>query len=124
LEVDSDNCTTVINNEIRLRNQFDLVDAEKMYQFHFIKNNFTVIENLTISVIINQNIVTKIKNGEKVDPVKINRNSISVFRSKVDPNVNNNWSQFVSKFNNNGDDIVYWIGPYDKEMYGAYACEM
>jgi hypothetical protein len=101
-----------------------LTSHETLYEFKSMKNDFVVIENLTVSVIINQDIVEKIKNGDRVDPVQINRNSISIYRSKIDPSKNNNWCQFVDKFNNNGDDVVYWVGPYDKDMYGAYACEI
>ena len=123
IAVEPDNCTNVIKNEINIKNLPDLVAGEKLQNFKFINDGFVVIENLTVSVIINKDIVNSIKNGDKVDPVIINRNSISVYRSKIDPLQNGKWVSWASKFTNNGDDVYYWVGNYDKDMYGAYACE-
>lgn len=121
LPIDPDSCTNAIKNEISIRNLPDLVNHENFYRFRLIQEDFTVIDNLTISVIINKDIVDRMKQGLKVEPVEISRNSISIYRNKINPANANNWLPFVDTFNVEGDDVIYWVGPYDKEIYGAYA---
>lgn len=121
--VEADNCTMVITNEIQLKNKANLVANETLFNFSTMKNDFEVIPNLTVSVIINKDIINKIKNGDKVTPVQISRNSISVYRTKIDP-IKGKWASFVETITNNGDDVLFWVGSYDKNMYGAYACEL
>lgn len=123
-DVDMDNCTAVISNEINLRNQNNFVNEEKRFMFSYMKQNFSVIDDMTVSVVIHKDIIAKIMNGDFVDPVHINRNSISIYKTKLDPNNPNGWSQYVAKFKGNTTHIVYWTGPYDPDVYGAYACEI
>lgn len=123
LKVSADNCTNAIQNEIALKDKPDLVDVENSFRFKQMKDDFSVIDTCTVSVIIDRDIVNKIKSGERVDPVQINRHSISIFRSKIDENTGK-WAQYVEKFDNDGDDMYYWIGKYDGDGYGVYACEI
>lgn len=125
IAVDPDNCTTVIKNEIELKKMPDLMNFERDYQFKSMKDNFSVIDSLTVSVIVNTDIINKIKTGVFVDPVQINRNSVSIYKSKIDPENGNNWCNYVSTFSDSsGEDVMYWAGPYDKDVYGVYLCEV
>lgn len=120
VDIDPDNCTYVIKNEISIRNQPSLVDVEDMYKFSSMHRDFVVIDNLTVSIIIDKTVISKMQQGLKVEPVEISRNSISIYKNKIDPQNPNNWLPFVQKFNND-DDVLFWVGPYDSEKYGAYA---
>ena len=117
IEVNSDNCTTIIRNEIEAGNRGDFMELEALYAFKSMKYKFQVIKNLTESVIVCPKVVEKIKAGEFVSPVEISRNSVSVYRNRLDPDKASNWLSYIDTY----EDIYYWVGPYDPELYGIYA---
>jgi CRISPR/Cas system-associated endonuclease/helicase Cas3 len=122
VEVDPDNCTEVIKNEIEMRRKNDkLYPHEEAYRYKTVADDFIVIPNLTSSVVIDKTIIEKIKAGEDVDPVVISRNSISIYKDKID----GKWSEYLEVFNGEEEDgqkptMHLWIGPYDPELYGAF----
>lgn len=123
IEVDPDNCTAVIQNEIRASNQSDLTNTENMFLFKQMKESFIVIDNLTETVIVNADVVNQITKGDFVPPYIINRNSVSIYRNKIDPQ-NGKWAGFVDTIEYNGRDIYYWTGPYDKDCFGIFEADM
>ena len=117
IEVHPDNCTDVISREISMGNKQDLVALENTYAFDDLNSQFQVISTPTISVLINTELTAKVLAGEFVSPVEINRNSVSVYEQKLDPTKENNFSDYIF----NQDDMYFWHGPYDPNVYGVYA---
>lgn len=123
-DVDMDCCTEVIHNEIMACHKNDLVDQERAFRFEYIQNHFSVIGDETVSVVVDADIIRHMLNNSYVKPVIINRHSIAIHKSKIDPHKAHNWSQYIRYFTYQNTDIAYWVGPYDPNVYGVYACEI
>jgi CRISPR/Cas system-associated endonuclease/helicase Cas3 len=117
MAVDSDNCTEAIKNYIEEKRDSDLIDVERAMAFNTMNKEFAVIPNLTETVIINPQIIERVKKGEMVPSSEISRNSVSIFRNKLDPTKANSWAHLVDRH----EDMYYWTGPYDPEFYGVFA---
>lgn len=118
LEVDPDNCTEAVKEEIRLHNRRTFVKEENALKLEEVANNFIVIDNLTATVIIDPMIVQKIQNGEDVNPVDIGRNSITIYRNRLDEENVSNWLTWIEEFDRDEETIYYWSGEYDSEVFG------
>jgi len=114
--VDPDNCTNVIEREIEETRGQSLIPLETSYSFKDMSEQFQVIPDNTVSVLVDQELWDKILAGEIVNPVEINRNSVSIYLSKLDPTKDNNLCQWVEQ----KDDMYSWKGSYDHEIYGIY----
>jgi len=117
IQVNPDNCTTVVEQEIALSSNPSLVTLESSCSFKDMSEQFQVIPDNTVSVLVDKDIINRVRNLEFVTPVDINRNSVSIYRSKLDPTKDNNFCQFVTS----NDDMYFWTGSYDPKIYGIYA---
>jgi CRISPR-associated endonuclease/helicase Cas3 len=118
LGVHPDNCTSAIQNELDLRKKekTELVDLEHLRRLKSVNDQFTVIPNRTVSVIIDSRIVQKMKDGKHVPSYLISRYSVSIYRNKIEPD--GEYFHYVKSFCKNEKGVYYWVGPYDKEKYG------
>lgn len=86
------------------------------------KEKFKVIEAFTKTVIIDKDIVEKIRENEYVEPSEINRNSVSISEAKITEK-EDCWSNFVKNIEDEKEDsreILYWDAEYDTE-FGIHA---
>jgi CRISPR-associated endonuclease/helicase Cas3 len=105
-------CTEAIKNELQNISDIDtLITLENSKCFKTINNDFSVIKQATITVIIDKEISNKIRNGEKIPQHEISRNSISVRKGSK-------YVQFIRYFDPNDTWIGEWTGNYDSSFNG------
>lgn len=113
MSVSPSNCTVVIEKELGLQKTPCLIAKETLQQFVYVNNDFQVIPDLTESIVISKELMAKIKAGEAVSPVEINRNSVSLYRSKFEKETSP-FNSFVEHY----EDMYFWTGQYNPNTYG------
>lgn len=116
LQIDLKNCTNSIYNSIDNYNL--LINEESFFQFMYVDREYEVIPNLTETVIIDNEVIKKIKNNEFVRPSVISRCSVNIFRTKLENN--QEWSDRIEPLDNKGK-IYAWTGGYDENYFGIYS---
>lgn len=112
IEINIDGCTSVVLNELKnyLGRKCQFKMNENEMNFSEMDNSFKIIPNLTATVIIDQSVADKIRNGEFVSSHDINMMSVEIYRDKIDKE----FKDFVEEID---DDLYCWIGEYD-DMLG------
>lgn len=120
LEVSPINCTAAICNELSYYPDKNiLLKEESRKDFKSVAEEYEVIKNLTVTVLVDEELAGRIENGDYVPGYVISRYSVSVYGSKI---VKKNgdagdYAPFVRKIDK---DIYLWTGKYDTK-YGYYS---
>ncbi|HDR91091.1 MAG TPA: CRISPR-associated endonuclease Cas3'' [candidate division Zixibacteria bacterium] len=88
--VNPDSCTDAIKQEIRRKNQSGAHDneiavAERNQKFPDVEEKFKVINSNTETVIVDKELVEKLKRHEKFDKREIQNNSVQIWWNKLAP---------------------------------------
>ena len=106
-------CSSAIDQELKLRPepiQFNLLDKTKSYKT--IADEFKIINTNTVTFIIDQNIGQRLKDGFFVPHHMIVKNSVQIWRNKLD-NIENSDNMEQVNF-----EYYIWKGYYDPTFYG------
>lgn len=123
LRVSLDSSSEAVENEILNFGNKGLGDSiwanEKTFNFEKVKDQFKVIRNDSVQVIISKKIVDRMKKGHTVMPIEISSESVSVSKSRLEKRFKDHYEEIELP---DGETINYWKGMYD-EIYGI-GCAM
>jgi CRISPR-associated endonuclease/helicase Cas3 len=124
IKVDAKQCSNVIREEVKLRNKKNLKDHERNSAFKIMNEEFCVIDDDTIQVIVDRHIFRAIQQGGFVSPIEISRASVAIHYTNIEEG--KRFHDHVGLYESSEDGvskekIYYWKGLYDKDLYGIYA---
>jgi len=111
-----DYCSEIVRLEMELRpsdigNKFQQMEYTKKYKT--ISETFSVIDVNTAVVIVDENIINKMKRGDKVSYSDIVRNSVQLWYNKIEKIQDLVNLDILKDLNNR--EYYYWTREYDKE---------
>jgi CRISPR/Cas system-associated endonuclease/helicase Cas3 len=118
-EVDIQNCTAVIENELELNSgSHDYVGMEAQKEFADLKEKFKVINTPTFQVIVDPEVFDKMIRGEIITNSEISMKSVNIYPTTLErfEDEENIEKQIIGE-----DEIFVFTGYYDPEFYGIYS---
>jgi len=105
-------CTETIQQEIRRKNQSgpnenEIVKAERNRKFPEVEKDFNVISSNTVTVIVDEDLATRIRNHEKIDKRDIQDNSVQIWSYKLEQ-IPDSWEPIEGY-----SDLFEWTLEYD-----------
>jgi CRISPR-associated endonuclease Cas3-HD len=115
-QITPNRCTGFVTEEILLRDSSDgdsFSNYEANMDFKSMGDEFRVINSMTALVIVNPEIVNRIRSGEPVQSVEISRNSVQLWESKIEKIQKLFADEFITEIGENG--YYSWEGDYESE---------
>lgn len=109
-------CTSFVEQELSYNNSLNkakLLNHEISMDFKTMNEEFAVIDSVTSLVIVNKEIVEKIRKGEDVHPTEISRHSVQLWDSRIDKIQQMFADDLISDIK--GEGYYAWEGEYDME---------
>jgi CRISPR-associated endonuclease/helicase Cas3 len=122
--ISPDYCQEAVEREIDIN-----VQNEKRYEFNFLmvnKNlrfksmgeNFKVIPDQTISVIVDSEVIRKIKSKERITGTEIDRGSVQIFLNKFQ-DIKDELGIIEEYTTGYGETIFFWNSTYCSKLFGV-----
>jgi CRISPR-associated endonuclease/helicase Cas3 len=115
-QITPNRCTGFVIEEILLRDSSDgdsFSNYEANMDFKSMGDDFRVIDSMTAMVIVNPEIVSRIRAGEPVQSIEISRNSVQLWESKIEKIQKLFADELITEIGENG--YYSWEGDYESE---------
>ena len=109
-------CTSYVEKELELQCSVDgktFLRNETSLNFKNVGNDFKIIDSVTATVVVDKDIVEKIKKGENIHSSEISRHSVQIWVDKIEKIEELTGNSVISKL---GDEEYYeWRGEYNEQ---------
>lgn len=116
-QITAEYCTDAINKERQVignTKALRLINAESDKKFQFIGDEFNVIDNMTITIIVDVDIINKINKNEHVSYRDIMNNSVQIWFSNLNKPL---YVTHINQLQYKDKTHYIWNGPYNSK-YG------